>query len=177
MGATPAREHEHRYGLKPKKWATNVAVQSLFSSHATSWKHFSAWDSNTDYLNDSNGNLKRYLATELFSAGSFPSDKPSWAVSWELYNGQLARRIHADAFLTASSLCHCWWSVFSESPTIEDFGAALHLMRSDLEHLRSVFMAVENGDLGMLKSLGIKDSELGDVKFFLEKLVNTGFLD
>lgn len=49
--------------------------------------------------------------------------------------------------------------------------------RSDLEHLRSVFLAVENGDLGMLKSLGIKDSELGDVKFFLEKLVNTGFLD
>ncbi|XP_026810446.1 IDLSRF-like peptide [Rhopalosiphum maidis] len=65
----------------------------------------------------------------------------------------------------------------SESQTIEDFGAALHLMRSDLEHLRSVFIAVENGDIGMLKSLGIKDSELGDVKFFLEKLVNTGFLD
>ncbi|XP_043273019.1 prohormone-4 [Venturia canescens] len=65
----------------------------------------------------------------------------------------------------------------SESQTIEDFGAALHLMRADLEHLRSVFMAVENGDLGMLKSIGIKDSELGDVKFFLEKLVNTGFLD
>ena len=43
--------------------------------------------------------------------------------------------------------------------------------------LRSVFMAVENGDIGLLKSLGIKDSELGDVKFFLEKLVNTGFLD
>jgi hypothetical protein len=40
-----------------------------------------------------------------------------------------------------------------------------------------VFLAVENGDIGMLKSLGIKDSELGDVKFFLEKLVNTGFLD
>ncbi|XP_058802516.1 prohormone-4 [Phymastichus coffea] len=65
----------------------------------------------------------------------------------------------------------------SESQTIEDFGAALHLMRSDLEHLRSVFMAVENGDIGMLKSLGIKDSELGDVRFFLEKLVDTGFLD
>lgn len=67
--------------------------------------------------------------------------------------------------------------VFSESQTIEDFGAALHLMRADLEHLRSVFIAVENGDLGMLKSIGIKDSELGDVKFFLEKLVKTGFLD
>jgi hypothetical protein len=28
--------------------------------------------------------------------------------------------------------------------------------RADVEHLRSVFMAVENGDIGMLKSLGIK---------------------
>lgn len=65
----------------------------------------------------------------------------------------------------------------SESQTIEDFGAALHLMRADLEHLRSVFIAIENGDLSMLKSIGIKDSELGDVKFFLEKLVKTGFLD
>merc|ERR1712212_1307225 len=65
----------------------------------------------------------------------------------------------------------------SESQTIEDFGRELRLQRADVEHLRSVFMAVENGDIGMLKSLGIKDSELGDVKFFLEKLVNTGFLD
>lgn len=64
-----------------------------------------------------------------------------------------------------------------ESQTIDEFGRSLNLMKSDVEHLRSVFMAVENGDIGMLKSLGIKDSELGDVKFFLEKLVNTGFLD
>ena len=68
-------------------------------------------------------------------------------------------------------------SLFIESQTIEDFGAALHLLRTDLDHLRSVFVAVENGDLGMLKSLGIKDSEIGDVRFFLERLVNTGFLD
>lgn len=53
----------------------------------------------------------------------------------------------------------------------------MHLLRADLEYLRTVFLAVENGDLGMLKSIGIKDSELGDVKFFLEKLVKTGFLD
>ncbi len=66
---------------------------------------------------------------------------------------------------------------FAESPTLEDFGAALHLLRNDLDHLRSVFVAVENGDLGMLKALGIKDSEIGDVRFFLERLVNTGFLD
>lgn len=65
----------------------------------------------------------------------------------------------------------------SESQTIDDFGAALNLMRSDIDHLRSVFLAVEHGDLGHLKSLGIKDSEIADVKFFLDKLVNTGFLD
>merc|ERR1719369_2334228 len=46
----------------------------------------------------------------------------------------------------------------SESQTIEDFGHTLKLSRPDIEHLRSVFMAVENGDIGMLKSLGIKDS-------------------
>ena len=31
--------------------------------------------------------------------------------------------------------------------------------------------------LASIKALNFKDSELGDVKFFLEKLVNTGFLD
>ena len=36
----------------------------------------------------------------------------------------------------------------TESQTIEDFGDTLHLDRSDLEHLRSVFLAVENGDIG-----------------------------
>jgi len=50
-------------------------------------------------------------------------------------------------------------------------------MRSDLEHLRNVFMAVETGDLSLLKSLGIKDTELADLKFFLDKLVGTGFMD
>ena len=39
---------------------------------------------------------------------------------------------------------------FTESQTIEDFGETLHLDRSDLEHLRSVFLAVENGDIGKL---------------------------
>jgi len=65
----------------------------------------------------------------------------------------------------------------SESQTIEDFGAALHLMRSDVDHLRDIFLAVENGDVRTLRGLGFKDSEIGDVNFFLEKLTNTGFLD
>ena len=64
-----------------------------------------------------------------------------------------------------------------ESETLEDFGKALHLMRADLEHLRNVFMAVESGDLTLLRSLGIKDNELADLKFFLDKMVNTGFMD
>lgn len=68
-------------------------------------------------------------------------------------------------------------SLYVESETLEDFGSALHLMRSDLEHLRNVFMAVETGDLTLLKALGIKDSELADLKFFLDKMVNTGFMD
>lgn len=65
----------------------------------------------------------------------------------------------------------------SESQTIGDFGAALRLMRSDLEHLRSIFVGVQAGDMTALASLGIKEAELGDVKFFLEKLIKTGFLD
>ena len=71
----------------------------------------------------------------------------------------------------------------SESPTIEDFERELGLQSADVRHLRDVLIAVENGDIATLKSLGIKDSELGDVKVFLfqknflEKLVNTGFLD
>nr|CAG4651349.1 EOG090X0E3B [Simocephalus serrulatus] len=65
----------------------------------------------------------------------------------------------------------------SESQTIGDFGSALRLMRSDLEHLRSIFTGVQAGDMTLLASLGIKDAELGDVKFFLEKLIKTGFLD
>ncbi len=50
-------------------------------------------------------------------------------------------------------------------------------MRSDIEHLREVLMAIETGDLGLLKSLGIKDSDLPDLKVFLDKLVATGFMD
>merc|ERR1711970_1676651 len=39
----------------------------------------------------------------------------------------------------------------SESQTIEDFGRELRLQRADVEHLRSVFMAVENGDIQSTK--------------------------
>ena len=46
----------------------------------------------------------------------------------------------------------------SESATIDEFGQKMDLHRTDVEHLRSVFMAVENGDIGMLKSLGIRAS-------------------
>ena len=56
--------------------------------------------------------------------------------------------------------CLCYQIVrlftFSESQTIEEFGDKMALHRTDVEHLRSVFMAVENGDIGMLKSLGIR---------------------
>lgn len=64
------------------------------------------------------------------------------------------------------------------SKTIEDFGKALHLMRGDVDHLRNVLVAVQSSDGPTLKSLGIvRNSELADMKFFLEKLLSTGFLD
>lgn len=64
-----------------------------------------------------------------------------------------------------------------ESETLDDFATALHLMKSDKEHLRNILIAVESGDLGLLKSMGIRDSELTDLKLFLDKLVQTGFMD
>ena len=60
--------------------------------------------------------------------------------------------------------------------TIEDFGNSLSLQRGDVDYIREVFFAVKNRDRGFLESLGIKDSELGDI-LYLEKLVNPGFLD
>ena len=42
---------------------------------------------------------------------------------------------------------------------------ALH--RADVEHLRSVFMAVENGDIGMLKSLGIRVRKIGGLPYLI----------
>lgn len=72
---------------------------------------------------------------------------------------------------------HIFWLYLLESETIEDFGKALNLMRSDLEHLRNVLIAVESGNVGLLKSMGIRDSELTDLKLFLDKLVSTGFLE
>ena len=50
--------------------------------------------------------------------------------------------------------------LFLESATLDDFGQKMSLHRTDVEHLRSVFMAVENGDIGMLKSLGIRVSQM-----------------
>ena len=56
-------------------------------------------------------------------------------------------------------------------------------------------MSVEQGDLGLLSAIGVKvgfkqrdmrfsflikyiqDSELGDMKFFIDKFLRTGFLD
>ena len=42
--------------------------------------------------------------------------------------------------------------------------------RADIEHLRSVFMAVENGDIGMLKSLGIKvENDIISLVIFIKR--------
>ena len=84
-------------------------------------------------------------------------------------------------------------ALWIESHNIEDFARALELTRNDLHNLRLIFVGVEQGDLGILSAIGVKvsshvltdnrlhynpyDSELGDMKFFIEKFINTGFLD
>ncbi|XP_014669771.1 PREDICTED: IDLSRF-like peptide [Priapulus caudatus] len=65
----------------------------------------------------------------------------------------------------------------SESKTVEDFGDVLNLLTTDVEHMRNVLAAVEEGNLELLRSMNIKESAIGDVKFFLDKLVETGFLN
>jgi len=67
--------------------------------------------------------------------------------------------------------------VLSESYTIDDFSEAMKLSSSDLHNLKLIFHSVEQGDLGVLSAIGVKDSELGDMKFFIDKLIRTGFLD
>ena len=47
-------------------------------------------------------------------------------------------------------------TIYAESQTIDDFGYSLNLSWHDLEQLRTVFVSVEQGDLGILSSLGIK---------------------
>jgi len=65
----------------------------------------------------------------------------------------------------------------SESHTVEDFARTLQLSKHDLQNLKMIFMSVEHGDMGVLSAIGVKDSELGDMKFFIEKFIKTGFLD
>ena len=82
---------------------------------------------------------------------------------------------------------------YLESYTIDDFSESLRLSSADLHNLKLIFHSVEQGDLGVLSAIGVKvsllsadkksvtwylqDSELGDMTFFIQKLIRTGFLD
>ena len=43
----------------------------------------------------------------------------------------------------------------SESPTIEDFGLAVGMAENEIENLKVILVSVEQGDIGILHSLGI----------------------
>ena len=43
-----------------------------------------------------------------------------------------------------------------ESPTIEDFGEAVEMSKQEVENLKLILFSVEQGDVGILHSLGIK---------------------
>jgi len=64
----------------------------------------------------------------------------------------------------------------SESWDIEEFGSSMKLDPSDVDLFRSVFEAVEDGDMSRLKLPYMDYSEIKDVEYFLNGLVETGFL-
>ena len=43
-----------------------------------------------------------------------------------------------------------------ESPTIEDFGKAVGMSDQEVENLKLILFSVEQGDVGILHSLGIR---------------------
>jgi len=65
----------------------------------------------------------------------------------------------------------------SESPTIDDFATSTKLTPENTERFRKVLVAMEKGNLDELRALGITDSELADTKFFLDKIIATGFVN
>merc|ERR1719477_78764 len=48
----------------------------------------------------------------------------------------------------------------SETETLDEFCQAVGLSWPDQQHLREVFLSVERGDLGILKAIGIQDSQM-----------------
>ena len=46
--------------------------------------------------------------------------------------------------------------LFLESPNIEDFGVAVGMSKQEVENLKLILFSVEQGDVGILHSLGIK---------------------
>ena len=48
----------------------------------------------------------------------------------------------------------------SESPTIEDFGQAVGMTDQEVDNLKVILVSVEQGDIGILHSLGIMVAEM-----------------
>jgi len=67
-------------------------------------------------------------------------------------------------------------TAMSESKTIDDFGNECHLDTNDKAQLRDVLMAVGQNDRGLLNKYGITGPEVTDTKFYVDMLVETGFL-
>ena len=55
---------------------------------------------------------------------------------------------------------HPTYTLHTESATIDDFGSATQMTPQDLENLKMIFISMEQGDLGILKALGIMVSQL-----------------
>lgn len=64
-----------------------------------------------------------------------------------------------------------------ESATVDDFAKGMGLSPADAEYIRQVLQAIAENDKDIIARLGIKGSAVTDMKFFVDKLVKTNFLD
>ena len=133
------------------------------------------------------------MAAIFWKFSSVPGPRITWR-DWE------ESRMWPLSSQVVKGVPHSWFlrvNCYLESYTIDDFAEALRLTSNDLHNLKLIFHSVEQGDLGVLSAIGVKvrlgwldlteinisilfpsqDSELGDMKFFIDKLIRTGFLD
>lgn len=84
--------------------------------------------------------------------------------------------IRATSLFSHGIFCDLSSISLTGSPTINDFGATTNMGAANVERFRKVLLATEFGNTDDLHQLGISDSELADIKFFLDKLIATGFI-
>jgi len=64
----------------------------------------------------------------------------------------------------------------SESATVEEFGKAMKLTPDEIAYTRQVLQAITDNNTDIIRELGMHGSEISDIKFYVDKLADTGFM-